>query len=311
MLQRTRCARAAEPDALLTVQQYGQSASGKVPPLACAPLCSVFAPQPPPLHHCAARDANPHHQPLAVRRRLGQWVAERAAPAPRFGCGRLRRLLCGGVQHNGVLCKARAPGQQPPALRVRIRGRYVLRPAGKHRHQFSPSPPLGAGSKTGLVQRRPFAFCCKVLRGCLVCLWCGRCAVWLLCGGSFAPPTPPALCGRGCATTAPSYGGRFPANAPQPPGGQVKQKHARTRSCFHPRPVQPRIHAGSAALCVLPCPLDRAAAGGGHTQAVGCAGCCLKWCGRGFAATALHLNQNHALTDTQESGELPLSARSV
>lgn len=34
MLQRTRCARAAERNALLTVQQYGQSASGNKPPLA-------------------------------------------------------------------------------------------------------------------------------------------------------------------------------------------------------------------------------------------------------------------------------------
>jgi hypothetical protein len=211
-------------------------------------------------------------------------------------------------------------GQKQPALRVRIRGRYVLRPAGKHRHQFSPSPPLGAGSKTGLVQRRPFAFCCKVLRGCLLLVvWSLRGLVYA--GSCCAPPHTPALCGRGCATTACVCGGRFPASAPRPPGGQVKQKHARTRSCFHPRPVQTRVHAGSAAQCVLPCPLDRAAAGGGHTQAVGCAGvcsvvvgcagCCLKWCGGACRATALHVNQNHALTDTQESGELPLSARSV
>ena len=191
------------------------------------------------------------------------------------------------------------PGQRLPALRVRIRGRYVLRPSGKHRHQFSPSPPLGAGSKTGLVQRRPFAFCCKVLRVFL--LWCGRCAAWVCSCGVVLRTTPhPGLVRSWLRHHRLCCGGRFPANAPQPPGGQVKQKHARTRSCFHPRPVQPRVHAGSAALCVLPCPLDRAAAGGGHTQAVGCAGCCLKWCGRGFAATALHLNQ--ALTEGLESG---------
>ena len=76
-------------------------------------------------------------------------------------------------------------GQKQPALRVRIRGRYVLRPSGKHRHQFSPSPPLGAGSKTGLVKRRPFAFCCKVLRDCLLLVvwslrgWVGSCGVVL------------------------------------------------------------------------------------------------------------------------------------
>ncbi len=85
----------------------------------------------------------------------------------------------------------------------------------------------------------------------------GRYAVSVVCG---------VVAARCC-------GGRFPASAPRPPGGQVKQNHARTRSHFHPRPVQPRVHAGSAALCVLPRPLDRAEAGGGHTQAVGCAGC--------------------------------------
>jgi len=153
-----------------------------------------------------------------------------------------------------------------------------LRPAGKHRHQFSPSPPLGAGSKTGLVQRRPFAFCCKVLRVFL--LWCGRCAAWVCSCGVVLRTTPhPGLVRSWLRHHRLCSGGRFPANAPQPPGGQVKQRHARTRSCFHPRPVQPRIHAGSAAVCVLPCPLDRAAAGGGHTQAVGCAGC-LFGCGR-------------------------------
>jgi len=31
----------------------------------------------------------------------------------------------------------RAPGQQPSALRVRIKNRYVLRPAGKHRHKVN------------------------------------------------------------------------------------------------------------------------------------------------------------------------------
>ena len=146
--------------------------------------------------------------------------------------------------------------------------------AGKHRHQFSPSPPLGAGSKTGLAQRRPFAFCCVVLR-VFVWLWRGRCAVCLFMRGQLRSPHTQALCGRGCATTACVMGGGFPLTPPQPPGGQVKQKHARTRSCYHPRPVQPRVHAVSSVLCVLPCPLDRAVAGGGNTQAVGCAGCCV------------------------------------
>jgi hypothetical protein len=174
-----------------------------------------------------------------------------------------------------------------------------LRPAGKHRHQFSPCPPLGVGSKTGLVKRRPFAFCCKVLRVLVVC-GVVRQAASLLDAGAASLPPHPGLVRSWLRHHRLCCGGRFPASAPQPPGGQVKQKHARTRSCFHPRPVQPRVHADRAAVCVLLCPLGRAAAGGGHTQAVGCAGVCLKWCGRGCAATALHLN--HALTDTLGSG---------
>lgn len=38
-------------------------------------------------------------------------------------------------------------------------------PSGKNRHTAAPSPllsPEGKGSKTGLVLRRPFAFCCAV-----------------------------------------------------------------------------------------------------------------------------------------------------
>ena len=44
-------------------------------------------------------------------------------------------VVCGGIQHNGVLCKAHAPVKNS-ALRVRIRGRYVLRPSGKCRHKI-------------------------------------------------------------------------------------------------------------------------------------------------------------------------------
>lgn len=33
---------------------------------------------------------------------------------------------------------------------------------------ISPCPPLGVGSKTGLVKRRPFAFCCKVAARCWI-----------------------------------------------------------------------------------------------------------------------------------------------
>ena len=183
-----------------------------------------------------------------------------------------------------------------------------------------PVPRWGWAAKRGwcCVAPSPFAARC-----CAVGFVCGVVAtrVWFVHAGAASLPPHPGLVRSWLRHHRLCYGGRFPANAPQPPGGQVKQKHARTRSCYHPRPVQPRVHAGSAAQCVLPCPLDRAAAGGGHTQAVGlrrclfglvwsaCAGCCLKWCGGACRATALHLN--HALTDTLESGELPLSARSV
>jgi len=52
----------------------------------------------------------------------------------------------------------------------RIRGRYVLRPSGKYRYtsQSQIPSPLSGGSKTGLVMRRPFAFCCVV--GASYCL---------------------------------------------------------------------------------------------------------------------------------------------
>jgi hypothetical protein len=92
--------------------------------------------------------------------------------------------------------------------------------AGKHRHQFPPCPPLGVGSKTGLVLRRPFAFCCKVAA-----------RVWFVhAGAASLPPTPPALCGRGCATTAyvssvvlslrGVMGGGFPLTPPNPLAGK-------------------------------------------------------------------------------------------
>ena len=136
-----------------------------------------------------------------------------------------------------------------------------------------PVPRWGRAAKRGWCSVAPSPFAAR----CCACFFCGVVAArlgFVHAGACCAPPHTPALCGRGCATTACVMGGGFPLTPPQPPGGQVKQKHARTRSCFHPRPVQPRIHAGSAAVCVLPCPLDRAAAGGGPTQAVGCAGVC-------------------------------------
>ena len=94
-----------------------------------------------------------------------------------------------------------------------------MRPAGKPRHQFSPSPPLGAGSKTGLVMRRPFAFCCEVLRVLLFVVWSLR-GVCCYAGSCCVPPHTPALCGRGCATTAYVVGGGFPLTPPNPLAGK-------------------------------------------------------------------------------------------
>lgn len=65
---------------------------------------------------------------------------------------------------------------------ARIRGRYVLRPSGKCRHTSQSQRPSPAvrGSKTGLVLRRPFAFCCLVGSAGLSCLFiCCRFAVLL------------------------------------------------------------------------------------------------------------------------------------
>jgi len=64
--------------------------------------------------------------------------------------------------------------------------------AGKHRHKVNVNVHHLAvrGSKTGLVKRRPSAFCCKVAARCLMMR------------GQHAPPTPPVLCGRGFAATA-------------------------------------------------------------------------------------------------------------
>ena len=81
-----------------------------------------------------------------------------------------------------------------------------VNPATSQGQGQRPSPAV-RGSKTGLVIRRPFAFC-RMVVPVYVLLWSLR-----------------GLCG-----------GRFPANAPHPPGGHVKQMHARTRSCGHPRP---------------------------------------------------------------------------
>ncbi len=87
-----------------------------------------------------------------------------------------------------------------------------MRSASKSRHtsQGQHPSPSSRGSKTGLVFRRPFAFCSVVV------------PVYVLsCSGRFAA----------------YVGGRFPAKtSPHPPSGHVKQRHGRTRPHCHPLP---------------------------------------------------------------------------
>jgi len=108
------------------------------------------------------------HQALAVRRLLVQGSLD--VPRPHTvlvrRC-RLRRLLCVAAFNITASYASAAHRCAPPG---RIRGRYVLRPSGKcRRTSQGQRPSLSVrGSKTGLVMRRPFAFCCAV--GCAIFL---------------------------------------------------------------------------------------------------------------------------------------------
>ena len=76
------------------------------------------------------------------------------------------------VAFNITASYAKRKRRKTPALRVRTRDRYVLRPSGKCRHTSQsqiPSPAV-RGSKTGLVMHRPFAFCSMVVPIYLACL---------------------------------------------------------------------------------------------------------------------------------------------
>ena len=112
--------------------------------------------------------------PSSARRlqAAGAVVAWTCAPSHRSGkaLSAAPVVVCGGIQHNGVLC---ALDDAPLSGCARIRGRYVSRPSGKCRHTSQgqrPSPAV-RGSKTGLVMRRPFAFCCVVGCAVLSCLF--------------------------------------------------------------------------------------------------------------------------------------------
>jgi len=174
----------------------GESAEGTKPPSACALLHAGFPPLPQPLHavalHGFAKDRYAiKRSPFAGCWCSGSLIVPRPLVVPLRRC-RLRRLLCVPV-FNIKASYAKRKRRKTPALRVRIRGLYVLRPSGKYRHTSQsqiPSPAV-RGSKTGLVLRRPFAFCCMVVP-VYVLSCCGRFAAYV--GGAFplTPPIPPA-----------------------------------------------------------------------------------------------------------------------
>jgi hypothetical protein len=145
-----------------------------------------------------SRRLQKNRKPRAV---AGARVARRAAfqsgagqgvvfAAQRLQMSRREGKLPWAIQHNRALCKMRCPqAANPRALRITPVMSCALAPAalslcGLLLQAFSPCPPLGVGSKTGLVMRRPSAFCC-VVAARVVCLWCCRCAVCCLwCGAA-------------------------------------------------------------------------------------------------------------------------------
>lgn len=194
-----------------------ESAEGMKPPSASALLHAGFHPLPQPLHAVALHGFAKGRYAIKRSPFAGCWCMgslDMQRPSRRSGkaLSAAPVVVYGGIQHNGVLCKAQAPGIKPPAHRVRIRGRYVLRPSGKCRHtsQGQCPSPSSRGSKTGLVLRRPSAFCCVVGCAGLSCLFiCCRFAFCLL-----SPAHPACQAARGRAALLLS---RSPATLPVRP----------------------------------------------------------------------------------------------
>jgi hypothetical protein len=121
---------------------------------------SVSAPLPPPLHHCAPRAK---YRVRCFRFAGGSCSGNRTVQRPGNGsrCGRLRRWLCGGIKHNGVLCKARAPGIK------------ATRPPGSHKTPLCLMPPQGqilsasGRAANGVDESSPLRFCCVVVPVCV------------------------------------------------------------------------------------------------------------------------------------------------
>ena len=123
----TALARKTASAAPSLAQRYGQSASGKQPPLACAPLCSVFAPQPPPLHHCAARDETP--SPAACASQADRAAGGGKCSARAKGCG---VVACGGCCV--AACNITA------SYAKRMRRANPARPQGSHKRPLCLAP---------------------------------------------------------------------------------------------------------------------------------------------------------------------------
>jgi len=164
------------------------------------------------------------------------------------GCGKRGvRVKVYGVVACGVCCVAAcnitascAKPQRPTSRNPRGIAQETVMScalAGKHRHQVNVHHLAVRGSKTGRVMRRPSAFCCEVAarqgvfnsgakHGCFR-------------RGQHATPTPPALCGRGLATTACVVGGGFPLTPPNPLAGKCSKSMPAPVRVAPPGPCNP------------------------------------------------------------------------
>jgi hypothetical protein len=159
-------------------------------------------------------------------------------------------------------CCATTPLRSAPPVRITPVMSCALAPAalslcGLLLQAFSPCPPLGVGSKTGLVMRRPSAFCC-VVAARFVCLWCGRYAVCLFavwCGkprrclmrGKLRYPHTPRPCAVVLRTTALCFIAP-PTLAGQPVRGRAAPLLPRP-VCPASRPPQWDSHTSSRGWC--------------------------------------------------------------
>ena len=107
-------------------------------------VANVSAPHTPPLHHCALHGSAKKRGSTIKRLRFagGSGSGNRTEHRPGNGsrCGRLRRLVVWRFCNITASYAKRVRRLNLPPFRVRIRGRYVLRPSGKYRHKVSVHP---------------------------------------------------------------------------------------------------------------------------------------------------------------------------